>query len=408
MEMQTDAAGQPRQRQWLVVSNVDLSVQDGQRTHFLEFARALARQIQVTVVNPTPAIGIELGEFEYAPVTFPSLHLPVLSVAVAWLGCLRRLCLQQQPEVIYTRAAGNYVDLIVLLFAKWRHSLSVLEINGAFAEETAVMENALSGTRTWRQRLSSWFALRTVRYSLCLASKVVVVTENLRNYFVSRYHVPFAKVGVYPNGVNVRTFVPQDSLTCKRKVGLNPKKRYIGFVGKLIAWQGLDDLLVAFSYLDASCEDCQLLIVGEGFELQRLKKLARTLGIVPRVDFVGQVPHVLVPDYINACDICVGPFKSKGRNSVTGLSPLKIYEYLACGRPILTSAVPGLMFVAEERVGRVFEPENAADLASALGELLAMSDEQRQEMGLRARRLAVERFSWDSVVEQIMEFTRLV
>lgn len=408
MKMQPNAADQTRHRQWLVVSNIDLSVQDGQRTHFLEFARALARQVQVMVVNPTQSSGIELGELVYAPVTFPSLHLPVLSVTVAWLSCLRRLCLQQQPEVIYIRAAGNYIDLIVLLFAKWRHSQSVLEINGAFAEETVVMESARSGSWMWRQRLSSWFALRTVRFSLSLASKVVVVTENLRNYIVSHYHVPFAKVGVFHNGVNVRTFVPQDSLTCKHKVGLNPKKRYIGFVGNLISWQGLDDLLEAFSYLDASCEDCQLLIVGEGFELHRLKNLARTLGIVPQVDFVGQVPHELVPHYINACDICVGPFKSKGRNSVTGLSPLKIYEYLACGRPILASAVPGLTFVARERVGRVFEPENVADLASTLGELLAMSDEQRQEMGARARLLAVERFSWDSVVEQIMEFTWLV
>jgi glycosyltransferase involved in cell wall biosynthesis len=110
-------------------------------------------------------------------------------------------------------------------------------------------------------------------------------------------------------------------------------------------------------------------------------------------------PYEEIPFLINIADICVAPFINE-RNRKTGVSPLKIYEYMACGKPVVSSRIEGLEFIEKEYAGQLVEPDDAVSLAKALQDLLANTN-TRIEMGRRGLKIAREKFSWDSRVVEI-------
>jgi glycosyltransferase involved in cell wall biosynthesis len=116
--------------------------------------------------------------------------------------------------------------------------------------------------------------------------------------------------------------------------------------------------------------------------------------------FTGRVPYQRVVSYINALDIGVAPFPA-ARNAVIGLSPLKIYEYLACARPVITSRIDGVKETIEEcSGGYLFEPDKATELAQRISQAYGERN-QLPEMGKRGRRLIEERYAWTVIAHQV-------
>ncbi len=391
---------------WIVVSNLDLSVQDGQRNHLLEFTQAISKHVKTTLIN----IGAneKVDEYisrniDFIPVSNDKVHTTIFSKVFNLLKSLRKVVKHSLPDVIYVRASGHYIDTIVLLYAKLKGVRTVLEINGAFWEEQVYMTHNLHGWKKWKMKIHSWSGLFCQMLSFRMTDRVVAVTANLKSYVNSRYGTPLQNIGVFSNGVNIDRFVPLSKETCKLNLEIY-HERCIGFVGSLSPWQGLDHLIHAIYLLGNNFSNGCLLIVGDGVEAGRLRNLVHELGLNDKIKFFGKVPHEKVVTFINACDICVGSFNASKRNQLTGLSPLKIYEYLACGRPIVVPDMPDFEFVKLEQVGKTFRAENPGDLASVLAELLSLTPEQWQLMSEKARKLAVERYSWDKIAREIMAF----
>jgi len=111
-----------------------------------------------------------------------------------------------------------------------------------------------------------------------------------------------------------------------------------------------------------------------------------------------------IPFLINIADIGVAPFILK-RNSKTGVSPLKVFEYMACGKPVVASRIEGLGFVEAEGAGRLTEPGDVENLEEALFDLFTDS-QKRINMGRKGLQLACEKLTWDSraiKIEKILE-----
>jgi len=392
---------------WVIVSNLDLSVQDGQRNHLLEFARAISKQVKTVLINT----GVQNGDIDeyiprdldFIPISEDKVYIPILSKAHNLLKALRKVVKRSLPDVIYVRASGHYIDTIVLLYARLKRVRTVLEINGAFREEQVYMIRNLHGRKKWKMKIHSWSGLFCQMLSFRLTDRVVAVTANLKSYVNSRYGTPLQNIGVFSNGVNIDRFVPLNKETCKLNLGIHCEK-CIGFVGNLSPWQGLDHLIHAIHLLGDNFSNGCLLIIGDGVEADRLRNLVHELRLNEKIKFFGKVPHGEVVTFINACDICVGVFNASKRNQLTGLSPLKIYEYLACGRPIVVPDMPDFEFVELEQVGKTFRTEDPNDLASVLADMLSLTPEQWQLMSEKARNLAVERYSWDKIAREIMTF----
>ena len=131
-------------------------------------------------------------------------------------------------------------------------------------------------------------------------------------------------------------------------------------------------------------------------------EIASETGVLDKFTFTGRVPYESVHEYINASDVCVAPF-IKDRNSKIGLSALKTYEYLACGKPIVASNIAGVKDLLDLSGGGIsVPPEIPGDLANAVVELI--SDQNiRNTMGERGRKYVIENHSWDGVAREILD-----
>ena len=131
-------------------------------------------------------------------------------------------------------------------------------------------------------------------------------------------------------------------------------------------------------------------IAGDGAEALRVRQAAGE-----RVIYLGNVPYRELPSLIARATASLIPKNNACAFSNSGLSPLKIYESLACGTPVIVSDFPGIAdIVRETNTGLVIPCQDAGALARAVA-TLHHSPQLRQEMGARARQVAVENHSWD-------------
>ncbi len=233
------------------------------------------------------------------------------------------------------------------------------------------------------------------------ASKIVAVTNGIKEALIADYNLPPDNIVVVPNGANVDLFKKMDKLQCRQQLGLNRNDKYVCFSGNLAPWQGLDILIKSAPIVIKKIPDATFIIVGDGMMRDRLVSLVDKLNLRNSFIFTDWVPYKDTPRYINSSDICVAPF-IRERNEMIGLSPLKIYEYLSCEKPVVASFVKGLEFLEEENLGLLVPPNNLAELGDALLKLL-MNEEIAMEMGANGRRYVVENHSWRGVALRIAE-----
>ncbi|NIT62008.1 MAG: glycosyltransferase [Aliifodinibius sp.] len=231
------------------------------------------------------------------------------------------------------------------------------------------------------------------RISYRLAHRLVAVTNGLKKYLIQEYQIPASKISVISNGVNVERFSPAPSH--------KSDNHYLGFVGNLVHWAGLEDLIRSIPLVVSEIQNVRYLIVGDGQLRESLEQLTKSLQVNEFVEFTGKVVPEAVPSYINQCEICFVPAIIE-RNADIGVSPIKLYEYLACGTPVIVTDIEGLDMVKEYHVGMVAEPENPQSLAEATLKLLR-NPEKRKRMAISARRVVVKHFSWKNIAEKVKE-----
>lgn len=203
--------------------------------------------------------------------------------------------------------------------------------------------------------------------------------------------VPSANVEVVPNGVDVGRFPPASP---DRKKDLS-----IVFAGTLKPWHGVDHLLKACARLFATHQDCHLTIVGDGPEGPTLRKMAESLGIAARTEFVGAVDPVDVPLLLSKGSIATAPYPFLENFY---FSPLKLYEYMAAGLPSVASDIGQVPEIVQHgRNGLLYEPGDDQALCRAL-ETLVMSSELRGQLGRQARLDARSQHSWDRVAASVL------
>ena len=115
-----------------------------------------------------------------------------------------------------------------------------------------------------------------------------------------------------------------------------------------------------------------------------------------RVTLFGEKAFEEVPYYINAADICLGSFIDK-----PGISPLKIYDYMACEKPIVSNAVGGMedLFQAH-KVGLLVESQEPEAWVKPITTLIE-NPELAREFGRNGRQSVLKEFNWKSICERI-------
>lgn len=379
---------------WAYVTPVRLGRTGGQSTRILEFCRALAKTAEVILLAPPADFPLPEG-VRYIPVPLPTRPPREVRFQINVYHVLRQLS-GPPPDVVYVYAGAFNTG--ALAFARQAGSRSLLELNGL-----PYLEFGLEHP----EARAAWLRAATYRImahlDMRLADLIVTVTRQLAKA-VRRY--TRTPILVSSNGVNPAQFYPRPAAEARAALGLPAKGYYLGFVGVFAAWQGLDILLQGVAQMASAHPQLRLLLVGDGSQRPKLERLVADLGLREQVRFTGAVLYETIPTYINACDLMVAPFALNARNQRAGVSPLKVFEYLGCGRPVLGAAMPGMEWVQKEGVGALFRPGDPGDLAAQLDRLLCLPATEREAMSRRARQVAVEKYAWEIIVGQIVQAVR--
>lgn len=290
-------------------------------------------------------------------------------------------------DVIYRRHSLLNSDY---LLAKLFRLPLVKEVNG--------IESANAKITGFSDNFSLRIIDRIERFNMPRADKIIVVTSKLKETLQKDYGVPEDKIVVIPNGANTELFKPMDTDQARRQVNLAQPGHLVVFVGDLVAWQGVDYLIKSIPYVVKEFPEARFLIVGDGMMRQELVELAGQVGVSDKIIFTGMVPYQKVPLYINASDVCVLPKKPLK----SGYSPLKLYEYMACAKPVIATRTSGFEILEEYNAGLLFNPIDSQELAKAVTTLLK-NGELRRELGENGRKYIVENQSWASVAKRVAD-----
>ena len=283
-----------------------------------------------------------------------------------------------------------YERFAVLQALGWTFQLRgvpwILETNGLIFYE-AVTERKAIVLQTVARFLEIW------AYRRC--DVLVCITEELKQLIMEVGGIPGEKILVVPNGVDIAQFNPE------LHIPRQPAERItIGFVGALVYWHRLDVLLVALSEM-VDDFDFNLVIVGDGPMRKTWEEQTAKLGLQSRVRFTGQVPWDEVPAYISSFDLAYLGYSPLEIGKMYG-SPVKLYEYMAMARVVISSAcADALDMISPGKNGYLFEPADKDDLKRVL--LGAYRARKRwPDIGAAARARVIEKASWTSRVQDMI------
>lgn len=377
----------------LTYCDEDLGVAAGGSRQVLELIRALALQgHDVTVMAPQSVEekGTFTGSAQVHTVFVPVIRwggLRPLSFFWGSLSMLKSVLSVTRPEVVlWFDSPGQMAPLWAL---RNDPCPVVYVVNGLPHEEVQGM---------WRCP-----PLRDLlSYGLRLASRkaktVVSVCPEVLAGLRKLEPIETKRCSVIRNGVDPDLFSPQSQGTIRAELGLASPGPYIGFVGGFFPWHGLETLIEAVAIVAKSYTTVQCLLVGDGQTKQNLEEYVRRLQLSAYVQFTGRADFEMVPKWIAAFDVCV--VLHRQTRSYPGDS-MKLWEYLACGRPVVATAGPGYGDMVEElRCGLSVRADDPNDLARQLLALLG-NHHLRIDMGERGRTAAVRSHTWAARAAQL-------
>jgi glycosyltransferase involved in cell wall biosynthesis len=226
------------------------------------------------------------------------------------------------------------------------------------------------------------------------ARAIITITEALKQEVVAA-GVAEAKVFIVRDAVDVEKFTrtpPQAE--CRARLSLPPKQPLVVYTGHLYDWKGADVLAQAVPLLPPGV--AVYLVGGTQEDIDRFKKKFA----FPALHLAGWQPPDLIPLWQKAADVLVLPNSAREKISALYTSPLKLFEYLASGTPIVASDLPSLREVVDESMVYFVPPDNPAQLVEGLIRALSSAPEDGT-VGQKNLMVAKE-FSWQARAEHII------
>ncbi len=331
------------------------------RAHGIQIANTCAGMVQagLDVDLCTPAVwgqnvNGDLFAFYNLPRSYRHVKLPVADIPGSSLGFyLRSLCYYVLINFyVLCRLLQSYFKkqkLVIYVRAEAVFALYFISFLCPFFFETHQIRNYPFLYKR---------ALKRVR-------GIVVITNNLKQKFVGEYALPARKIQVARDAVDLQKFASlhSDRSNLYEKNSIPVGKKLVIYCGSLSAEKGVYVLADAARLLSS---DFHVLFVGgygESLELFR-----KQYEGAKNITCVGQVPHEEVPRYIAAAHVVIQPDLASDVYASQFTSPMKLFEYMASGRPIIASDVPSLREVLSDQSALFFKPGDSAALASVINE----------------------------------------
>jgi glycosyltransferase involved in cell wall biosynthesis len=217
------------------------------------------------------------------------------------------------------------------------------------------------------------------------------------------------KIELVTAAANIEMFSPEIVGTrIRRKYGLD-NLSIVGYAGCFAEWHGVLDLVKASKKVISQNDRVRFLMIGPNSS-ERVLPLVKRMNLENYFIFTDLVPYNEVPSYLSACDILTAPYNplvyEETRKFGFFYSPIKLFEYMACGRAIVTSSCGSIpTIIKDKETGCLFEPGNIEDLANAILFLLE-NRKLSKKIGNNARKEVETKYTWKGVTKKIERILR--
>ena len=338
-------------------------------------------KLEVELIVPRRLNPIKQNPFDYYVVrrSFKITKLPTLDFISFGLGQFGFFA----ETLIFLTASRIY-----LLFKNYDILYTREWLAGIFFKDVALEIHSLPARpnflhkKTWRK-----------------AKVIFVLTSFLKNELI-RIGVSENKILVLPDAVDLAKFdIKIFKEDARKKLNLPQSKKIILYTGSfyLYDWKGMDILLEAAKNFG---EEFLFLFVG-GSEAEILNFKSQTINL-NNLKLIGHKPYTEIPYYLKSADVLVLPNKAGHKMSEQHTSPLKLFEYMASGRPIVASDLPSLREVLTEKEALFFKPNDAEDLTRAIKKVLenASFAEELSQNALKK----VQNYTWQNRAHHAIDF----
>lgn len=290
----------------------------------------------------------------------------------------------------------NSYDLVYERYSLWSYSgmdyaydhkiPSILEVNAPLIEEQ----------KYHRKLIDPDLAERIAKRVFNKASSLVAVSEEVANY-LRGYRESREGIHVIPNAINPKNY-PDSAFP-----NISSDSPFtVGFLGTLKPWHGVSRLIEAFAQFHQQDNETRLVIVGDGPERGSIESMIDSFKLGKVVTMKGALPHDHIPSVLRTWDVAVAPYPVIPNFY---FSPLKIFEYMAAGLPVVASSIGQIKSLVQNKSnGLLCSPGDLNDLISAF-HFLKENPVLRKRLGTQARETVLNRFTWDKVAKKVFEIT---
>lgn len=341
--------------------------------------------VDVTLVLPYRSVQKNIDLFEYFAIqkTFKVKMLPCIDLSIGG----------EHPIFYWLRLFSFYVSARVYV---WFNSFDILYsrdlYSGIFFPDIVIEQHSFP---------------KKIRFPLNLIfnknRKVVCLTSFIKNNFV-RYGLFEKNILVSPSAVDLKEFTEN-----KQKLsidGISENDFVFGYIGTLKTMnmeKGVYDCLSALASLPSGYKF--LVVGGEDDDLKYYKNIAQDLKVSDRIVFVGKVPYSKVSSYSFSCDVFVAPYPENNHYSFF-MSPLKIFEYMASKKPIITTSLPSIKEVLKDGENAILiEPNNPKQLSEAIV-MLKNNPDYGRKLSEKAFEDVKNNYTWDIRARKILDFIK--
>ncbi len=385
---------------FLYVTEVDLSIDNGEGINEREFVRAILEDNEDSIICVTPRPQHPNNYFDsrikyvFAHKSQPVYYLVFLILLILKIWQLDR---KYQFKALVFRP--GIVPLVPLILSQVLHK-------PIFFKTIAGYSLFEQKHRSWVRRTWTKFILPIHRAALHQMHGGDTVSKAYIEWFHFKFGINKEKLQLIPNGANINFFLPQKDNIFRTELGFNQFTKIIGYVGALASLRHLDEII--HSMLDVrDIGSVALVLIGDGPQKNSLENLVYKLGLEDIINFTGVVQYQEIPQYMNTFDVAIDlslvPMSINGKSQYGSFSQ-KIPQYLSCGLPVIAWDTPDTQFIKQNQLGNLITPGDVASLSEGIKNLLSMDELDYGQLCLRARAYAETNFAAKTLVARRIEF----
>jgi glycosyltransferase involved in cell wall biosynthesis len=234
------------------------------------------------------------------------------------------------------------------------------------------------------------------RETLKKSTNIVVINQRLKEY-IAGLGAPLEAIRVIPAGIDLKRYNPSTTDDrIRQHYNLSSEDLVLFFMGWIYKFSGLKE--VALELARSEYHHIKLLVVGDGDAYEELSMIQQQYNLGERMILTGKRPYNEMPEFIAASDVCLLPAYPEEK-IMQDIVPIKIYEYMAMAKPVISTHLPGVLAEFGQNNGIIYVNKPADVIKKAIE---MRGNNQLYSTGLKARKF-VEKQSWETITEEFQE-----